>query len=75
MDALVALIAERKVKRQYAAMAAWCLDGAPTCSVDAPIGRDPRNRLRMAVVDLWCTRAKPLGRISCVLKAVNEGAG
>ena len=52
MDALVALIAERKVKRQYVAMAHGAWTGAPTRSVDAPIGRDPRNRLRMAVVDL-----------------------
>ena len=52
MDALVALIAERKVKRQYVAMAHGAWTGASTRSVDAPIGRDPRNRLRMAVVDL-----------------------
>jgi len=52
MDALVALIAERNVKRQYVAMAHGAWTGAPTRSVDAPIGRDPRNRLRMAVVDL-----------------------
>ena len=52
MDSLVQAIAERRVSRQYLALghAAW---GAPACaSVDAPIGRDPRNRLRMAVVDL-----------------------
>ena len=52
MDALVALIAERKVKRQYVAMAHGAWTGGATRSVEAPIGRDPRNRLRMAVVDL-----------------------
>ncbi|WP_298207822.1 RluA family pseudouridine synthase [Acidovorax sp.] len=52
MDALVALIAERKVKRQYLAIAHGAWTGAKSRSVDAPIGRDPRNRLRMAVVDL-----------------------
>ena len=52
MDALVALIAERKVQRQYLAMAHGAWTGPRTRSVDAPIGRDPRNRLRMAVVDL-----------------------
>ena len=52
MDALVALIAERKVQRQYLAMAHGAWSGPKTRTVDAPIGRDPRNRLRMAVVDL-----------------------
>ena len=52
MDALVALIAERKVRRQYVAMAHGAWSGPITRTVDAPIGRDPRNRLRMAVVDL-----------------------
>ena len=52
MDALVALIAARDVTRQYVAMAHKPWDGPRARQVDAPIGRDPRNRLRMAVVDL-----------------------
>ncbi len=52
MDALVALIAARDVKRQYLALAHRPWVGAAARQVDAPIGRDPRNRLRMAVVDL-----------------------
>ncbi|CAN7334254.1 RluA family pseudouridine synthase [Acidovorax sp. Leaf78] len=52
MDALVALIAERQVKRQYVALAHGAWSGPKTRAVNAPIGRDPRNRLRMAVVDL-----------------------
>ena len=52
MDALVAMIAERKVRRQYVAMAHGAWTGLVTRVVNAPIGRDPRNRLRMAVVDL-----------------------
>ncbi|MBV7544075.1 RluA family pseudouridine synthase [Acidovorax sp. sic0104] len=52
MDALVALIADRQVKRQYVALAHGAWSGPATRSVNAPIGRDPRNRLRMAVVDL-----------------------
>ena len=52
MDALVALIAAREVKRQYLALAHKPWVGAAARQVDAPIGRDPRNRLRMAVVDL-----------------------
>ncbi|WP_369656391.1 RluA family pseudouridine synthase [Variovorax sp. V213] len=52
MDAMVALIAAREVKRQYLAIGHKPWVGAAARQVDAPIGRDPRNRLRMAVVDL-----------------------
>jgi len=52
MDALVALIAARDVTRQYLALAHRSWQGAGARHVDAAIGRDPRNRLRMAVVDL-----------------------
>ena len=52
MDALVALIADRKVQRQYLALAHGAWAGSKIRSVNAPIGRDPRNRLRMAAVDL-----------------------
>ncbi len=52
MDALVSMIAQRSVVRQYVALAHRPWHGAANRSVDAPIGRDPRNRLRMAVVDL-----------------------
>jgi 23S rRNA pseudouridine1911/1915/1917 synthase len=51
MDALVRMIAAREVSRQYLALAHKRWEGAATRSVDAPIGRDPRNRLRMAVVE------------------------
>jgi len=52
MDALTRAISAHEVSRRYLALAwgRW-LPGARQ-SVDAPIGRDPRNRLRMAVVDL-----------------------
>ena len=52
MDALVQLIAAREVSRQYVALGHRPWVGAARCQVDAAIGRDPRNRLRMAVVDL-----------------------
>lgn len=52
MDALVSMIAERTVHRQYLALAQGSWRGAIEQRVYAPIGRDPRNRLRMAVVDL-----------------------
>ena len=52
MDALVALIAQRDVSRRYLALGHQAWVGAQVQKVQAPIGRDPRNRLRMAVVDL-----------------------
>ena len=52
MDALVNLIAVRAVSRQYLALAHKPWSGPGRRDVEAPIGRDPRNRLRMAVVDL-----------------------
>ncbi|MFC5500046.1 RluA family pseudouridine synthase [Caenimonas terrae] len=52
MDALVQAIAAREVARQYVALAHKQWTGPRHRQVDAPIGRDPRNRLRMAVVDL-----------------------
>ena len=52
MDALVHMIAQRQVHRQYLALAHRSWQAAGSIAVDAPIGRDPRNRLRMAVVDL-----------------------
>ena len=51
MDALVQRIAAREVVRQYVALAHRPWGGTTRRRVDAPIGRDPRNRLRMAVVD------------------------
>ncbi len=52
MDALVQAIAAREVNRQYLALAHGAWTGPARKAVSAPIGRDPRNRLRMAVVDL-----------------------
>jgi 23S rRNA pseudouridine1911/1915/1917 synthase len=52
MDALVKAIAAREVSRQYLALAHGPWLGAKHRTVDAAIGRDPRNRMRMAVVDL-----------------------
>ena len=52
MDALVKAIAAREVSRQYLALAHKHWVGGRTREISKPIGRDPRNRLRMAVVDL-----------------------
>ena len=58
MDLLVSMIAARTVNRQYIALAHGAWKGPKTQHVDLPVGRDPRNRLRMAVVDLEKTAGK-----------------
>jgi len=59
LDALVALLAARAIHREYLALAHGLWQRGAQYSVDAPIGRDPRNRLRMAVVDLARHAGKP----------------
>ena len=51
MDALVQAMAAREVQRQYVALAHGAWHGPVQRVVDAPIGRDPVHRLRMAVLD------------------------
>lgn len=53
-DALVQQIAARSMQREYWALAHghWRHPAGHPVRVEAAIGRDPRNRLRMAVVDL-----------------------
>jgi 23S rRNA pseudouridine1911/1915/1917 synthase len=52
MDRLVEMIAARTVNRDYLAVGHKEWLGSRQQQVALPIGRDPRNRLRMAVVDL-----------------------
>jgi len=52
MDRLVEMIAAREVNRDYLAVGHRTWQGTRQQQVALPIGRDPRNRLRMAVVDL-----------------------
>ena len=59
MDALVQAIAARTVSRQYLALAPRAWTGPSSREIDAAVGRDPRNRLRMAVVDLARSSGKP----------------
>ena len=61
MDQLVQMIAARSVNRQYIALAHNIWQGARTRQVDFSVGRDVKNRLRMAVVDL----AKNPGKTAC----------
>ncbi|MFN7196767.1 MAG: RluA family pseudouridine synthase, partial [Hylemonella sp.] len=59
MEALVRMIAARTVSRQYLALAHGRWQGPPRREVEAAIGRDPRTRLRMAVLDAQRHPAKP----------------
>jgi 23S rRNA pseudouridine1911/1915/1917 synthase len=59
MDRLVEMIAAREVARQYLALAHRSWEGPAQRLVEAAIGRDPRNRLRMAVLDPQRHPAKP----------------
>jgi 23S rRNA pseudouridine1911/1915/1917 synthase len=52
MDALSAMISVHEVQRQYLCIGHRGWSGRLEREVEAPIGRDPRNRLRMAVVDM-----------------------
>ncbi len=51
MEKLVKMIAARDISREYLAIAHGTWQGRSELDVDQSIGRDRRNRLRMAVVD------------------------
>ncbi len=67
MDQLVSMIAARTVSREYIALAHGAWKGAKNQPVEAPIGRDPRNRLRMAVVDLEKNAGKEASTVISLL--------
>lgn len=73
MDALVALIAAREVSRQYLALAHKPWVGTANRTVELPIGRDPRNRLRMAVVDLAIQSGKTARTDIALLHNFDQG--
>ena len=73
MDALVALIAAREVSRQYLALAHRPWTGPKERRVELPIGRDPRNRLRMAAVDLAQHAGKTARTDITLLSGVAQG--
>ena len=72
MDQLVNLIASRNVSREYLALGHGAWTGAKTLQVDQPVGRDPRNRLRMAVVDLDKTAGKTAQTVISLLDTVER---
>lgn len=67
VTALSRAIADRQVQRRYLAIAHGALAAAPF-SIEAPIGRDPGSRLRMAVV----AGGKP-ARTDVQMLAVRDG--
>ncbi len=73
MDALVKKIAARDVKRQYLAISDKAWTGSKQKTVDLPIGRDPSQRLRMAVVDLAKNSGKPATTHFHVLTQSEQG--
>jgi 23S rRNA pseudouridine1911/1915/1917 synthase len=73
MDRLVALIAAREVARQYLALAHRPWEGPSRRRIEAAIGRDPRNRLRMAVVDPQRHPGKPAATVVELLENAEQG--
>ncbi len=73
MDRLVAMIAARQVARQYLALAHRPWQGPAHRRVEAVIGRDPRNRLRMAVVDPGRHSGKPAATVFELLEQGEAG--
>lgn len=55
-DLLAKMIKDREVKRTYLALVNGCFNNE-TGTIDAPIGRDPTNRLKMMVTDVNAKRA------------------
>lgn len=72
MDQLVGLIAARDVNREYVALAHGAWQGGKSQQVDAPIGRDPRNRLRMAVVDLERNAGKTASTVISLMQSAGQ---
>ena len=72
MDALIAMIAARDVHREYLAVGYHAWHGEEVKDVDVPIGRDYRNRQRMAVVDLERTPGKTAHTTLACLSSTDE---
>ncbi|TSE36464.1 RluA family pseudouridine synthase [Tepidimonas charontis] len=74
-DALVAMIAARRVRRIYLAVVRGPWRQVADAVVDAPIGRDPRQRLRMAVHPAGGAGAKPARTaVRCLAQSSAGGA-
>jgi 23S rRNA pseudouridine1911/1915/1917 synthase len=65
MDRLVAMIAQRSVKREYMAVVQGAWSEGARREIHHPIGRDPRSRTKMSVIDLSKDSGKS-AHTSCV---------
>jgi 23S rRNA pseudouridine1911/1915/1917 synthase len=73
MDALVSSIAARTVKREYLAVVQGRWRHADGLTLNGSIGRDPANRLRMAVLDDQKHAAKTaVTHVRCLLQVENH---
>jgi 23S rRNA pseudouridine1911/1915/1917 synthase len=74
VDGLVRAIAAREVQREYLAIGQgrWRQDGL--CEVDQPVGRDPANRLRMAVLRKDNLAGKPARTTFRLMDAVDQAS-
>ena len=73
LDALTKMIGSRIVRREYLALAHRRWSGPPQRRFEQAIGRDPRNRLRMAVVDLARQAGKPARTDARLLEQAQAG--
>lgn len=73
MEALVRMIAAREVSRQYLALAHRPWQGPSAIDVQGAIGRDPRSRVRMAVLDPQRHPAKPARTTFDLLRNADAG--
>jgi 23S rRNA pseudouridine1911/1915/1917 synthase len=64
MTALVRAIAARQVRREYLALVHGAV-AEPAFSIEAPIGRDPVSRVRMAVVAAGKPARTDIARVAC----------
>jgi 23S rRNA pseudouridine1911/1915/1917 synthase len=71
MDRLIAMITQREVKREYVCISHGASQEGQRMELHHAIGRDTRNRLRMAVVDLAHQSGK-VAHTSCVCLASRE---
>ena len=71
MDRLIALITKREMKREYVCIAQGAWQEGQRMEIHQAIGRDVRNRLKMAVVDLTHQSGK-VAHTSCVCLVSHE---
>jgi 23S rRNA pseudouridine1911/1915/1917 synthase len=74
VDGLVRAIAAREVQREYLAIGHGHWRRDDLCEVDQPVGRDPANRLRMAVLRMDNPAGKPARTTFRVIDTVEQAS-